>query len=355
MLSLISKLPLLLMGIFLLHTNIFEYASLMAILSIITFIALNIYFSRKWFTWMSTAFYLAICLFFPSFMVFISIILFQLIEIKAYKLLPVLLIPLIASFSVFSTFDFILFLFTVLFAGFLSLLCIRIDILVLENQQNRDESITLQRTLQEKNTSLLDSYNNDIYLATLKERNRIAREIHDNVGHLLSRSILQMGAVQAMNQDEHLKETLVALQETLGSAMDSVRGSVHNLRDDAMDLQEVIYKMLEPLHYEISFAYELTEEIPNPVKYCFLGVLKEALTNLTKHSNATEVQIVLREHPALYQLLIHDNGNNKPNAKSGGMGLTNMEERVNALNGQFHVSWQKGFRIFISIPKENNK
>lgn len=42
----------------------------------------------------------------------------------------------------------------------------------------------------------------EIYLATLKERNRIAREIHDNVGHMLTRSILQLGALSVINKDE---------------------------------------------------------------------------------------------------------------------------------------------------------
>ena len=59
----------------------------------------------------------------------------------------------------------------------------------------RDTSTELNMALKEKNRNLLEKQDNEIYLATLKERNRIAREIHDNVGHMLSRSILQMGAL----------------------------------------------------------------------------------------------------------------------------------------------------------------
>ena len=59
----------------------------------------------------------------------------------------------------------------------------------------RDTSTELNLVLQEKNKNLMEKQDYEIYLATLRERNRIAREIHDNVGHMLSRSILQMGAL----------------------------------------------------------------------------------------------------------------------------------------------------------------
>ena len=51
----------------------------------------------------------------------------------------------------------------------------------------------------------MEKQDTEIYLATLKERNRIAREIHDNVGHMLSRSILMVGALKTVNQAENLK------------------------------------------------------------------------------------------------------------------------------------------------------
>ena len=55
----------------------------------------------------------------------------------------------------------------------------------------------------------------EIYLATLKERNRIAREIHDNVGHMLTRSILQLGALSVINKDETVGEAINDLSGTL--------------------------------------------------------------------------------------------------------------------------------------------
>lgn len=68
----------------------------------------------------------------------------------------------------------------------------------------RDTSTELNLVLQEKNKNLMEKQDYEIYLATLRERNRIAREIHDNVGHMLSRSILQMGALVTIHKEEPL-------------------------------------------------------------------------------------------------------------------------------------------------------
>ena len=62
----------------------------------------------------------------------------------------------------------------------------------------------------------------DIHAATLKERNRIAREIHDHVGHMLSRSILQLGAILAINKDEKLDIPLRGLKDSLDTAMNNI-------------------------------------------------------------------------------------------------------------------------------------
>jgi signal transduction histidine kinase len=97
----------------------------------------------------------------------------------------------------------------------------------------------------------------------------------------------------------------------------------------------------------------MSDEIPADIKNCFLIVIKEALTNTAKHSDATSIRITLQEHPSLYQLLIKDNGNAKTSGKNSyGMGLSNIEERVLTLGGKCTFESQKGFRIFISIPKE---
>ena len=89
-----------------------------------------------------------------------------------------------------------------------------------------------------KNRMLVEKQDYEIYAATLKERNRIAREIHDNVGHLLSRSILITGAAKALNASDTLSPVLDNLDHSLNQAMTSIRSSVHDLHDESLNLKE---------------------------------------------------------------------------------------------------------------------
>ena len=229
----------------------------------------------------------------------------------------------------------------------------RITELSRQMREIRDTSTEYNRMLSQRNRDLLEKQDYEIYLATLKERNRIAREIHDNVGHMLSRSLLQSGALIAINRQENLKEPLNALKDTLNLAMNNIRESVHDLHDDSVDLKTTVEQMLADYsQYQIRFDYDMSRTVARNVKYCFLAITKEALSNLTKHSNATALTIAMREHPSLYQLFIEDNGTNII-LRDSGIGLSNMRERVDSLGGTLTIHTENGFRIFISIPKEN--
>lgn len=216
----------------------------------------------------------------------------------------------------------------------------------------RDTTTEYHLLLKQKNQDLIQKQDYEIHVATLKERNRIAREIHDNVGHMLSRSLLQSGALIAVNQQENLKEPLEALKGTLSSAMDSIRQSVHDLHNDSVDLKGSILELLSDFYeYQLQLDYDISSSVPAPIKYCFISIVKEALSNISRHSNATAISITLREHPMLYQLIVSDNGTvNSPGKTSCGMGLANMAERIKQLNGNFSVTNEHGFRIFASIP-----
>ncbi len=230
--------------------------------------------------------------------------------------------------------------------------------LELQNALNisRDDSVEHEILLKKKNRQLLENQDDHIYIATLKERNRIAREIHDNVGHMLSRSILQVGAMLAICKDETLKPYLVTLKETLDTAMNSIRNSVHDLHDESVDLKNALESLVTNFTFcDISLDCDITKQIPKEIKYCFLSITKEALNNTIKHSNATKVSITVKEHPGFYQLLIEDNGtkNNTEHVKddTSGIGLSNMKERVETLHGIIHIQQEEGFRIFVSIQK----
>ena len=220
----------------------------------------------------------------------------------------------------------------------------------------RDNSAELTTELKNKNRHLMEKQDYEIYLATLKERNRIAREMHDNVGHMLSRSILQTGAMMAVNSDPEFGEQLLGLKDTLSGAMDSVRQSVHDLHDESVDLHGSIKTIADSMpDYAIRLDYDMGEHVGANIKYCFLAVIKEALSNTAKHSDARNIHIIAREHPGFYQLLIEDDGTRRTTGPTpGGMGLLNMQQRVDALGGTFRATDDSGFTIFVSIPKATN-
>lgn len=232
----------------------------------------------------------------------------------------------------------------------------------------RDTGAELNLVLREKNKNLMEKQDYEIYLATLRERNRIAREIHDNVGHMLSRSILQVGALATVYKDEPLHEQLCSVNETLNQAMNSIRESVHDLHDEAVDLQQAVLDATRELkgRCEVKIDYDMSAEIPRGVKYCFITTVKEAVSNIVKHSDADQMTVILREHPGFYQMTVEDNGTcggkqkqsaqgdkaDVPAESSAGIGLGNMRERVEALKGTLHIQSENGFRIFMSVPKE---
>lgn len=217
----------------------------------------------------------------------------------------------------------------------------------------RDNSVEQEIILRNNNLQLLENQNNQVYIATLKERNRIAREIHDNVGHMLSRSILQVGALLAICQEENLKPHLEQLKTSLDSAMNSIRNSVHDMHDESIDLTHALQEIIDQFTFcPAKFQCEISCHIPKEVKYCFIAMTKEALNNVVRHSNATKVSIIVKEHTGFYQILIEDNGTPSAlNTNTKGIGLNSMEERIKALHGILHISNEHGFRIFASVPK----
>lgn len=224
-----------------------------------------------------------------------------------------------------------------------------------EYKRLRDTSQELNMYLSNKNRMLIENQNYEIHLATLQERNRIAREIHDNVGHMLSRSLLQVGALMAICKEELLSHNLSSLKDTLNDAMNSIRESVHGLHDDSIDLHANIKGIIDKFQdYKIHLDYDMPDCVSKDIKYCFIMIMKEALSNTAKHSNADSIDIIVREHPVFYQLLIKDNGT-KSNKGATGMGLENMRTRVLNLNGNISVDNSEGFKIFISIPKNSVK
>jgi signal transduction histidine kinase len=289
----------------------------------------------------------------PELIIFLPLIAYDMLFYKYQYINLLVIIPLInftrtASIQIISIVMILLFL------------CILIKYraetqLKLQAKHNELSDATREMSIQLKkqNSDLIEKQDNELNLATLNERNRIAREIHDNVGHLLSSAILQSGALLTINKDEGVKDHLGALNDTLSKAMNSIRTSVHELYDESIDLNAQVEELLKQFTFcEVFYEYHISSNPGRKLKYAFISVIKEALTNVVKHSNATYTSITFREHPALYQLIIRDNGTVKSYSTDDGLGLKNMIDRVQSFDGNINIITENGFEIFISIPKE---
>lgn len=328
---------------------------IIAFLAVVIFITANAYKNAKKLNLLLCAGYFLLALAVPETLLFLPVILYTLLwQQSLWALLPLLAVY-IYQFRDYGVWPFILLALGTVIAVISYYRTRELTETEVKYRRTRDAGVEQEMILKEQNRALVTGRNYEIYNATLQERNRIAREIHDNVGHLLSRALLMTGALQTGEADPDRRQTLTELKRTLDAGMDSIRASVHQLYDDSLEL----HKMLQDLARDFTFArleldYDLSDQVSRELKYAFLAIVKEGLTNVTKHSNATRVLVSLTEHPAFYQLVIGDNGTAPSRSRSGGIGLAGIRERVEGFGGQLNITKEEGFRIFISIPKSDH-
>ncbi|MEE8717206.1 MAG: histidine kinase [Coriobacteriales bacterium] len=239
-----------------------------------------------------------------------------------------------------------------------------------ERDRLRERSIELERS----NRDLLDRQEYEARLATLTERARIAREIHDNVGHLLTRGVMQVEALKVIHADDpQVRDEFGSVADTLREALDTMRASVHGMADDACDLSVQVRQVVEDAcrGTGLSANCDVAATTASPqVTACLTAVVREALSNTLRHADgATHVHVELVEHPGFWRLTVTDNGRRPatpaaaapaaeaPVAASGGMGLRSMEQRVRALGGTMSAGYSRGahgFVVYASIPRRGS-
>ncbi len=312
--------------------------------------------------------YIVFLFFFPMLAFIAPIIIYELFEEKIYWGIGALLIVEVIDFVVAEPMPIVtilLLIFMEILAGVLCYKTMKNEVLHTENIHIRDDSEERNLLLAEKNKHLIEKQDSEIYVATLKERNRIAREIHDNVGHMLTRSILQMGALMTINKEEPLYGQLKSVKDNLDVAMNNIRESVHDLHDESVDLRQAVLDIMQEIknNFNCHLDYDMSNAVNRKYKYAIIGIVKEAVSNIIKHSDSDNVDIIIREHPGMYQLIVHDyknkispsKGNRKSEfaqtGKNSGIGLQNMQDRVSALNGNITIDKNRGYKIFVTFPK----
>ena len=198
-------------------------------------------------------------------------------------------------------------------------------------------------------------------LATTKERNRLAREIHDSLGHYLTVVNVQIGAAQAILEQDHQRalDHLSNAQALTQEGLAEVRHSVAALRASPTEsgpLPQALAKLAEQwnaagLRAKFAVAGTIRPLTPQ-ANLTLYRAAQEALTNVGKHAHATSVDLHLdyRDEDSVH-LSVKDDGVGSDNSE-GGFGLLGVRERVQQLSGEVRVRTGsgKGFALEVELP-----
>jgi signal transduction histidine kinase len=199
-------------------------------------------------------------------------------------------------------------------------------------------------------------------VATLQERNRIAREIHDSLGHSLTAFNLHVeAALRLFQSDPEEAQALLVEAKQLGSnALREVRQSVGTLRSNPLQgktLRAAMQQLLEDFSRSTGIQPEKQfyglESLSDDQAVALYRIVQEALTNIAKYAQANAVSIRLEHNQQQTLLKIKDDGRGFDMSQNrSGFGLQGMQERTQAIGGRYSLTSTpgKGCSITVHIP-----
>ena len=202
--------------------------------------------------------------------------------------------------------------------------------------------------------------------ATLQERNRIAREIHDSVGHYLTAQSIQLENTALFLAENRVKAAthLEKARQLNKEALANIRASVATLRKSPVrqslqaSIEQLIADFKSNTNIEIEKRVNLPATLPQEINISLFRIVQEALTNVTKHSNATKVDLSIESTQKQIVLSVRDNGCGfDPSQNTTGFGLQGMQERTAALGGKLKImsNCDRGCQILATIPRSSTE
>jgi signal transduction histidine kinase len=227
-------------------------------------------------------------------------------------------------------------------------------------RQQRQRTATLERLAEQ----LAREREERARAAVAEERNRIARELHDEVAHAMSVIAVQADAAEgALARDPALvQKPLVAIRDTARAALADMRSVLGALRGDAhADLTPGpgLARVRELVDQARTSGLEVglrVEGEPAPLAPALdlaaYRVLQEGLTNVRKHAGAARVDVLLRYEPGAITVQIEDDGDGSGSGGGSGRGLAGIRERVELFGGQFAAGpGEHGFALRVRLPR----
>ena len=243
---------------------------------------------------------------------------------------------------------------------------------VLEHQRDRAEH--LLRQLEVSNAELerahaqLQDYANEVEeLTVVRERTRLAREIHDTLGHYLSILTIQLETIGKLQERDPARAAveIAEARRVVAQSMQEVRNAVAALRPTSiaeLSFAEGIMQLAKEFERntsETALTLDLETELPplSPdVSVALYRAVQETLTNIRKHAQASKVLVRLRYEDGTLELLVLDNGkgtaHTTPERQGEGFGLVGLRERIELLGGEvsYGPAEQGGYRVRVLVP-----
>ncbi|PAD75281.1 MULTISPECIES: sensor histidine kinase [Paenibacillus] len=192
------------------------------------------------------------------------------------------------------------------------------------------------------------------HFAELTERNRISLKLHDDVGHELTAALLALQAYEQLRKEGDLQAGSM-----LEQAMNRLRASSWQLRETVHDLKparaigvahlEEICRNFQAFPVKLH-VYGDTSEVPAYLWIILASCLKEALTNIVRHSKAKHVEVSLDSSEHLIRLSVHNDGVTPEITVEPGIGLRNLRQRAQAVGGSISMNHRNGFQLICVLP-----
>ncbi|MBN2520526.1 MAG: tetratricopeptide repeat protein [Bacteroidales bacterium] len=207
-----------------------------------------------------------------------------------------------------------------------------------------------QRAVEEKDQAIIHEKEKGleaVIFAQEEERKRVAKELHDGVGQQISAINLnfQVLVKKIISISEDLKPETDKIKSLIIDTANDVRTISHQMMPRALTeygLVEALEDMLEKSFSggEISYNFQhsnMDERLPQNIEIGLYRITQELINNIIKHSEATLVEIQLIKNDTHCILMVHDNGKGIDSEKSDGIGILNMNSRINALKGELNL------------------
>ena len=232
-------------------------------------------------------------------------------------------------------------------------------VMTLSQTSEKERILRLNSQLQMANRKLEEYAQEQVRMTETRERNRLAREIHDTLGHSLTGIITGIEAcIMLMDiAPEATKEQLRAIAEVARNGITDVRHSVNALRPDALEtlsLESAIRKLVEESEKSTGVKIDLVfpenlQNLDQDEEDVLYRIVQESITNAIRHGKATHIDVRMEHVDNDLRIRIADNGKGCDNIQSG-FGLHHMQERIDMLKGTLSYSGKDGFVIEAVVP-----